>query len=220
MYKLEDSKWKTLEDGDFAELEDKKVVAIDFDGVITSPHRQKAEAMTDAGYETKPKESSRDYATKVKGVPLDIYEEATYSVNIDNLIDVDMEEGVKEVLSELDGNSDVALVVVTSRRDHELESVLGYITHNKLPLHYVLHTNRAHKVDAIKRLNPKIFIEDTISKINPLIEDEVIKQRIETGEFNILYFQNHANIYEESNKYVQDVDSWKEIKEKIIDDLL
>lgn len=56
-------------------------IAVDFDGVITNPHRFKAEELARLGYPVKPSETEREYCISQMHVPVEIYERAAYAAN-------------------------------------------------------------------------------------------------------------------------------------------
>jgi len=178
-----------------------QVIAIDFDGVITDPHKAKADAFTAAGYDLSPTETSRRYCVEKKGIPEETYEKIVRDININKLNQIPLREGVREGL-EIFTNAGYCPIVVTSRYDEEVGPMLQYIRKNDLDIYGYINTNRMPKRRSIAGLSPKIFIDDSQKKLKPILEEK-------SNNVCLFYFKNNGNI--QTNMTISDiriVDNW------------
>lgn len=146
-------------------------VALDFDGVITNPHALKAAAMRRLGYPVSEHQSARKTCVYDCLVPLEIYERATFEVNVENLLQVSLADGVDSALRNLATRAH--LVVVTRRRDNEVVPVLDYVEFYDLPISAVVNTVRESKLPILSVLSPKIYVEDSWDEIRNWLQSPV-----------------------------------------------
>ena len=143
------------------------VIATDFDGVITNPHELKAKELQKLGVSILPEDTSRQYCIKIKKIPEKIYESVTFKVNVFNLLNVPLEENVKEVLDKI-LDADNTVFIVTSRYNHEMSSLFQYLDKNDLRCNGIINTCRNNKLSTLINIKPDIYIEDTPEKLYEL----------------------------------------------------
>jgi|GEM_PF-1596034 uncharacterized HAD superfamily protein len=168
------------------------VVAIDFDGVVTDPDELKSVAFAERGYDMDPTETSREYCLEVEDIPKDDYEWVSRTVNIEWLQQVPLQDGASKGLVRL-AESGFHPIIVTSRYDEELESMVEYIQQHNLAVAGYTNTNRNSKLDTVRRLNAEAFIDDSYYKFEELIESEY-------SSTDLFFFRNASNQYIDSHR--------------------
>lgn len=168
----------------------KPLITIDFDGVVTSPHRMKSKALKLLGYIVPPEHTDRKFISDNYDIPIDVYEEATFKVNCINLNDVPLETGALSAINEIK-KLGFDIIIVTSRRDNEIKYVYDYLRLKGLDDIKVLNTNRKPKLVILKRLKPLLHLDDSLYK---LMELEDLRD-----EIYLMLLQNSANQYSSQN---------------------
>ena len=154
--------------GSNAGASDKKVLALDFDGVITEPHYLKTQEFLKLGFDVLPEHTERDYCTKRLGIPLNVYEQASYNANVARLMEIPLAPGAQRALSNL-VTQKVRLVIITSRTTDEVRDIVAYLTINKIRIDDIIHTNRESKVEALLSISPLMYVDDSPLKLEELV---------------------------------------------------
>ncbi len=145
-----------------------RLVAVDFDGVITNPHNIKAEELTRLGYPVGPTETEREYCVHKAHVPLGVYECAAHVANCTRLMEMPLEIGAKATIGILVACG-FQLVIVTSRREDEIPPMLKYLLANDITVNDIINTGRKSKTPVLRSLQPILYVDDSPSKIQELV---------------------------------------------------
>lgn len=186
------------------------VVAIDFDGVITNPHKIKAEALSTAGFDITPAETSREYCVKRNQIPEETYEQIINALYTKRTDEIPLRKGAKSGLEKLT-TAGLTPVVVTSRNDDEAESMVQYINQHDLDVYGYINTRRGPKRDLIVELGAQAFIDDSQQKLTPLLETQ-------PSQVDIYYFQNDGNRrIEPTHNDILVIDCWSEFVRRVVE---
>lgn len=177
-------------------------IAVDFDGVIVDTSKLKSEGLARRGFERAPADTDRD-AVLAFGVPLAVYEEAAFTANVIRLREAPLVAGVREALSTLVSRGH-QIVLVTSRKDHEVESVRSFVKAHSLPVQEVLHTRRAHKAQTLIESGAEVIVEDTVSKLENL-----------PSSIRKIWLRQPWNAYQKPREDLEVAESWSEIVEML-----
>jgi len=192
----------------------KIVVAIDFDGVITHPHKIKADILRERGFNIKDTETERSYCTTKLQIPKKEYEFATNKANVEDIMKLPLERGAKKSIDNLNKKG-VEFIVVTSRFDNEIPAVINYIKHHKLKIKKIINVNYSTKTEVIKKISPHFFIEDIDTKLNDVIKDLESQKDKYPGKIKYLFFRNKANKHMKLPKKAIEVNNWETIERVI-----
>lgn len=164
----------------------KPIISIDFDGVITNPHRMKSNALKLLGYIIPPEHTDRKYISDNYDFPIDVYEDAIFKVNCLQLNNVPLERGALSAINEIK-NLGFDIIIVTSRRDNEIKYIYDYLRLKGLEDIKVLNTNREPKFVILNRVKPLLHIDDSLYKLMELkdLRDEIY----------LMLLENEANQY-------------------------
>ncbi|ELZ51169.1 hypothetical protein C465_04339 [Halorubrum distributum JCM 9100] len=177
------------------------MIAVDFDGVVTSPHALKSQEFQIRGYDISEQQTDRNYCLNVRNIEKADYEAVSHAVNVARLDQVPIRNKAAAGLQQL-VDEGLYPVLVTSRHDEEIPPMLRYVRKHRLPVSEYLNTGRDPKIDAAKTLGARIIVDDSLSKLERFLEEE-------DGEWTLIFFQNKANSYVESvPERVHVVDGW------------
>ena len=179
--------------------------AFDFDGVVTNPHDIKSQELIRLGYEVPPKHTERFYCVEKLGVPLEIYERATYKANIVRLLEIPLENGARDVLARL-ATRNVSLVIVTSRTQEEVQNVHSYLKINEIEVDDVINTDLGSKLETIRSISPIMYVDDSPSKLKDLLQLE--------DNCTLFLYRNVANIHwiSDDGQYKWLQGKWRDIE--------
>ncbi len=184
-------------------------LAIDFDGVVTNPHKMKAIELNRLGYSVTEYQSSRDYCTNVLKIPLDIYRRAANSINVDKLMDVPVEDEAQKVIKRLN-EEEIEIFLVTSRMDDEIVPIRAYLEKYHISVDGILNSSEQSKIDCLRDIQPDIYIDDSLAKIISVISN--ISANCILSKCQCLLYENEANRSPHGKeKCIDNVSSWNDI---------
>jgi predicted kinase/uncharacterized HAD superfamily protein len=191
-------------------LNKKIVIAIDFDGIVTYPHKIKTECINAGlkkeGYEFRIVEelSSKKICMRT-GVPLEIYKLGVKgeTTEIENL---PLQKGFIDNYNKIK-KLNVKLYIVTARYDNMIEHIEKYLKYHNLVFDGIINTSETNKIFPLKNINADIFIDDNIEVFKEIIkEDKDFQNRCD-----LIFFRDIHNQEEKLLNGLIEVNSWNEI---------
>jgi|SRR3989344_55537 len=204
-----DFNFKDAEYGECNKLiENKYVIALDFDGVITSPGEIKKLYINRLGYNLQLNEVEKNICLS-KGVSLEDYKKASYKAYTERPSILPLEKDFKEVFYKLRNLKEIAIFIVSSRYDHMVSHLEEFLKYNKIKLDGIICTSEKNKIDALMEINANIFIDDSFSKLKDIIDNNKKFHK----KCLLFFFRNNQNknIRIEDNK-IKEVAGWKELE--------
>jgi uncharacterized HAD superfamily protein len=191
-------------------------IAVDFDGVVTNPHKRKKIELNRLGYSVSEAQSSRDYCVNVLKISIYEYRKAATRANVKGLLDIPLEKDAKKALNCL-RDEGIQVYLVTSRMDDELKPLALYLRKHDLKVSGFLNSNEKSKIEVLLRLQADLYIDDSISKIFSVINDADYLKGL--SHCHCCLFRNEANEYIKISKRdgIDIVSSWKEIVLKALE---
>ena len=206
------------------EINTKNNIALDFDGVITNPISLKKEYLTNKGYTI-----STQITTK-KEIILEMqnqkkiseqqankeYDEMIMYLYVDNMKEIPLFKDAKETINELNG-AGRNVYIVTSRYNtnqrYELKTALEYLKENEIKISGLINTNNKSKKDALKKIKPIIYVDDSLSKITEIYDDSDCLKIIPELQNTKFYLFNSASNESTLPNNIKTIHNWKQIKD-------
>src|SRR4030042_202629 len=184
----------------------KFVVALDFDGVVTNPYKLKTKYINELGYNIKPEQSGRHTCINVLGIPFEDYETGSIRSYTESPAKLPLETDFRENFSRIRNLEKIVLFFVTSRYDNMLQHLQEYMKYHKIKVDGVIHTQNKTKINSLKLINAKIFVDDSPKKIEEiLLEDSDFFEKC-----NLILYRNIANKIETNpdRHHIIEVKNW------------
>ncbi|OGJ13344.1 hypothetical protein A3K82_00405 [Candidatus Pacearchaeota archaeon RBG_19FT_COMBO_34_9] len=207
----------------FIEIEDKKisgitqdkfVVAFDFDGVVTNPHKLKTQYINELGYGITPEQCGRHVCIDILGIPIKDYERGTFRSYTESPDKLPLETDFKENFQKIRNLEKIALFFVTSRYDDMLQHLQEYTKYHKIKIGGVVNTENKPKTASLKSVNANIFVDDSPKKIWAIMsEDSKFCEKC-----SLILYRNIANKSEENPcpSRIIETDNWNNLADRII----
>jgi len=201
----------------FELVKSKFVLALDFDGVITSPYKLKTEYINQElkrrgqNIRIEEKVSSRDDCLKL-GIPVEIYDEASIRAYTERPEILPLTDGFLEVFKKIKELPNIAIFIVTSRYASMLKHLEEYLRYHNIKIQGIIHTENKNKRAPLNMLGANIFVDDTLSKVKELLNGE--KNFSETGK--IILFRNVSNEDHPGMREILETWNWNELYNLII----
>lgn len=189
-------------------IENNFVIAIDFDGVVTNTSELKTKYINELGYNIKEEESGRETSLKL-GVLKEDYLKGSRKAYMESPKILLLEKDFLKCFYELRNFENVVIFIVTSRYDYMLPHLQEYLKFHKIKFDGIIHTSENNKINGLKKINANIFVEDSIFKLNEILEkDNKFHERC-----CLVLFRNNQNKNHEIDKIkVIDVNGWNELE--------
>ena len=150
-------------------LKNKFVIALDFDGVITSPYQLKTDYINELGYDIKITECSREVAMDGKGVSKEDYDRASIRAYTELPDKLPLEKDFLKNFNKLRKLKDIEIFILTSRDDSMMGHVQEYLKHYKIMVDGIIHTQNKEKAESLIKINARMFVEDSRAKLARVI---------------------------------------------------
>ena len=187
---------------------DHKILALDFDGVISNPYHLKLKYINDFGYNIQLNECTYGLCVKTNKVdPLHykIANEKALSAEPDKIKLVD---GFLKYYYLLQRFS-VKTFIVTSRSDHQMNSLIDIIDSYNLKFYDIINTNGRNKIEALTLISADSFVEDNsffIPSGKKFYASKISKN------ISFIYYVNEINVNEKLNDpRIKKIHSWKSL---------
>lgn len=193
-------------------VKNKFVVALDFDGVITNPHKLKADYINKLGYNLTEENSSREQCI-AQGVKKEHYEKESIKAYTENPAILPLEEDLIGNFQKIRKLPNLLIFVLTSRFDYMIQHLKDYLKFHKIKIDGVINTNNTNKSESLNKINPNLFVEDTLSKLLGA------KKNYNGSTCKFILYRNIQNKKDTlSDKGLKDVNGWKDLSEMIINE--
>ena len=186
------------------------VLAFDFDGVFTSPHKTKAEAINKLGYNISPEQTNSRYCVNIAGVKREDYVKGSMEAYIDRLLETPLEEGILGFIKWIKTFENIRIYLVTSRYDRMIPALNNYLIKHNLLFDGIFNTQNKSKKKILEKLAADFFIEDSPEKLLQVIKENQ-SQDIKNCEF--ILFRNSSNkFFQEPPSEITAINSFSELK--------
>ena len=152
-------------------IKNKIVIALDFDGVITNPHKIKAEYLKKINPHITEEKTSRK-ACLESGMKKEEYEKESIRAYTESPEKLPLEEGFIENFLKIRNKANIAIFILTSRYNEMLKHLEEYLKYHKIKIDGVINTQSENKLIGLKEINAKIFVEDVPSKLREILEKD------------------------------------------------
>lgn len=189
----------------------KFVIALDFDGVITSPYKLKAQYLHELNSKVSPFKCNREDCINL-GIKEEDYERQSIKAYTQSPDKLPLEDGFIENYSKIRESGEIATFIVTSRYDFMLKHFEDCLKYHQISFDGVINTNRKSKLIGLEKISANIFVDDDISKINEIInEDERISEKCQL----ILYKNIHNKHKGAINSKIKEIYGWNNLSKEI-----
>ncbi|MBT4531452.1 sugar nucleotide-binding protein [archaeon] len=187
------------------------VIAIDFDGVITSPFKLKAKYLNELGLNLKEDQCQRKDCLK-RGIKLEDYKKKSIQAYTSPPQNLPLQEDFCEILDKIKNIENSKIFIVTSRYDQMVKHLEEYLKYHKIKIGGVINTNKSEKLSILKMINAKIFIDDDIEILKQIIDEESSPSKID----KLIFYKNAGNKSEQKlSTFVEEVNNWSEVWQRI-----
>ena len=196
-----------------ANIKDNFVIALDFDGVVTSPYKLKTKYINQFGYNITEGQCGYDYCIRKLGIKKLHYEKALFKAFTEKPDKLPLEKGFMKNFLKIKKLDNVKIFLVTSRHSNMLEHLRGYLEYHKIKMDGIINTGNKNKGYFLNKIKANIFIEDSPFRLNQIFSKNknLLKKCI------FILFRNSANKIEKlSNKSVIEASNWGDLYKIII----
>jgi len=194
-------------------IDGKFVIALDFDGVITNPHKFKTkyinQALREIGadFTISEEQCSRKVCLGL-GIPKEVYEKASIRGYAESQEILLLEKGFAENFKKLRALEKIIIIILTSRHDYMIKHLQKYLSYYKIRVDGIIHTKGGSKAEPLRIINAKIFVEDDVYKLEKMLKED---SRLFEKYLLVLY-RNISNRIEKSpNKNIMEIDNWNDL---------
>lgn len=189
-------------------VKNKFVIALDFDGVVTYPHTLKTQYINKLGYSIREDQSSRKSCLENLGIKKEHYESASVKAYTESPEKLPLEKGFIDNFSKLRKLDKVAIIILTSRFDHMIKHMQEYLKFHNIKVNGIINVNYQNKIKGLKKINAKIFVEDTLFRIEEILEQDPEIHK----ECSLIYYRNQSNRnFDKHYKEISEVNGWQEL---------
>ena len=187
-------------------IEDKPVLALDFDGVITSPYALNTHYLRERGYDLTEEQSSAISCVKLN-VNKEDHEYATRKAFMTEPKDLPLEKGFIENYIKI-RKMNIAIFIVTSRTDDMLKHLESYLAYYKIKVEGVVNTEKRSKTKALETINARFFVDDTSFNLWQVIQED----KEFAKKCTLVLYRNVQNKTEKKpNSIVIEARNWKDV---------
>ena len=197
------------------ELKGNFIIALDFDGVVTSPHELKTKYINEFGYDLTKEQCSYEVSVKKLGVEKEKYREANIKADTQPPEKLPLEENFLENFSKIRSNNKIKIIIVTSRFDFMIEHLKNYLKHHGIKIDGIMNTCEKTKTQALKNINANIFVEDGASKLKDILDED--KNIINKTKL-VLFRHIQNKVIEKPNENIIEIDNWNDLHDFIMEE--
>jgi len=191
-----------------------KIIAIDFDGVISNPYHLKLKYLQEFGYNISLNQTTYGQCVKngiVKEEHYKIANQRALAAGPESVfLERDFIKYYKKLL-----NLPFDLFIITSRSDSDMDVLHKILDYHSIKLAGVINTNNHNKYDALCDISADIFIEDNSFFIMEIIK--AISLNNNDNNMQIVFYINEVNVNESiNNSSIIEVQGWKKLYKYLI----
>jgi len=189
-------------------LKGKFIVALDFDGVITSPHKLKTEYINQFGHNISEEESGYDACVRKKRIPEKDYAEASLRALTESIDKLPLQDNFMDNYKDIAKLEDTAIYIVTSRDDSMLDHLSSYLDHHGIFVNGVFHTSSENKATVLRQIKADVFVDDSPYQISEILK---MDNKIADACAMVLFRVKANEIEQSPDKRVIEISGWNEL---------
>jgi len=186
----------------------KKIIAIDFDGVISNPYHLKLKYLREYGYNISINQTPYGQCVKTGIVNEKHYKTANQKALSAGPNRVVLEMGFLKCYEKL-LELPCQYFIVTSRNDKDMKPLHNILNYHKIKFDGIINTNNQNKYYTLCDISADVFIEDNahfLQKVLRLLKEDL------KNNLHIIYYVNQANKNEKIiEPKVKQIESWENI---------
>jgi len=189
-------------------LKAKFIIALDFDGVITSPYKLKTEYINQFGHNISEEGSGYDACVRKGDVSEEHYKEASLKALTESTDRLPLQDNFMDNYNSIVGLRDAAVYIVTSRYESMLDHLSKYLDHHDIFVNGIFHTSSENKATVLRKIKADLFVDDSPYQISQILK---MDSKI-ADECSLVLFRTKANEIEDSpDNRVIEISGWSEL---------
>ena len=205
-----------VNDGEFLDtIKNRFVISLDFDGVITSPHRLKMEYINELGYNIKENQVDRDVCI-ASGVKEEDYNTGSIRAYTENPSKLPLEKYFFENFTKIRNFKKISIFIITSRYKNMMQHLQEYLKYYKIKVDGIINTGMENKILALKKIKADLFVEDSLSKLQDILNN-LDKNSQEYLKGNFIFYRNISNSLIKNDGKIREVKNWNELYSIILE---
>ena len=198
-----------IQDSEINNLINKKfVVALDFDGVITSPHSLKAKYINDLGYNLSPNQADKEICINL-GVKKEDYSKGSIKAYTEDPAKLPVENLFFENFNNINLMPNVKTFIISSRYGAMMQHLHDFLKFYKIKVSGIINVNGGNKITGLRKINPEIFIEDSLEKIENVLKE--LKTTEPLSKCIFVFYRNIGNSLVQNKNNILERDNWNDI---------
>jgi len=186
-----------------------KILAIDFDGVISNPYIVKLKILERFGYQIRIDQTTFGECVKTGIVRKEHYEIANQNALAAGpnkiVLEVDFIKYYKKLF-----NLPFDLYLVTSRVDKDMDVLYSILEYYNIKMDYIVNTNKKNKYFTLCDISADFHIEDNSFYVSEILKE--LKSNNTNKGFKLIYYINNANANEKIiNNDVMSIRGWQKL---------
>lgn len=190
-------------------IKNKFVIALDFDGVITSPYKLKTKYLNQFGYNIKEEQCGYDACIKKLKINEKHYVKALFRAFTETPDKLFLEKDFMENFTKIKNLKKTVIFIITNRNDNMLKHLEEYLKYYKIKVDGIIHTKNQNKLCALKKIGAKIFVEDSPFGLSQILIDKKFLRKC----CLVLYRNIQNKIEPNPNKKIIEVYNWNDLYE-------
>jgi uncharacterized HAD superfamily protein len=187
---------------------DRFIIALDFDGVITSPYELKTKYINQLGYDIGEDQCGYDACVRKLGIKKEDYETGLKKAFTEDPQKLPLEKNFLKYFKKLKQLDTVSFFIITNRTKDMLKHLEEYLKHHKIKVDGIIITEVKSKTESIEIINANIFVEDSPFKLSQIIKES---EDIANKCLLILYRNTQNRIESNPSEKILEVENWQEL---------
>ena len=186
-------------------------IALDFDGIFTNPYELKIKYLQKLGYDLKGGQCGREFCLKL-GMNEEDYERESIKAYTESVENLPLQNNFLQNFLKLRNLPRISIFILTSRYDYMIKHLQEYLKYHQIRVDGIINTNNQRKDIALKKIGARIFVEDTLSKIIQIIEEDIFHE-----ECSFILYRNLQNKFDQNDcKKIIEIYNWEDLSKIIL----
>lgn len=194
---------------------DEKILALDFDGVISNPYHLKLKYINDFGYNIKMNECTYGLCVKTNKVDPHHYKVANEKALNSGSDKIKLVDGFLEHYNLLQ-RFPLKIYIITARSNYQMNSLIDILDFYNLKFYDIINTNGRSKIEALSLISADTFVEDNSFFLSQVVKEFYAIKK--SKDINFVYYKNEMNVNEKlDDPRIKTVNNWNSLYEYLVD---
>ncbi|HUS49685.1 MAG TPA: AAA family ATPase, partial [Candidatus Paceibacterota bacterium] len=190
---------------------DNFVIALDFDGVVTSPYKLKTQYINELGYNLSIEQCSRQDCVNKLGVKEEDYNIGSIKAYTEPPEKLPLEKDFLENFTKIRALKGISIFFVTSRFNEMLKHLKDYLDYHNIKVDGVINTENKSKTEVLKKIKASVFVDDSVFKLCQILEED----KEFAKNCSLVLYRNIQNKMQKNpdKERIIEVDNWNDLYE-------